>query len=249
MGIKAQDIVVLLKIVSLHNSPWRHIDLANELKISPSEVSMALERARGVGFLDSEKRIVQRHLLLEFLIHGLKYVFPAELGPMVRGVPTMHSAAPLSRQIVSDSDDQFVWPDDDGTMRGQSITPLYNTVPQSALKDPKLYELLALVDALRVGRSREKKIAAEEIERRLSQVVLASVVRDEVEVKARRAQMPVRMIDKEEEDDRDTLRFWLEQPVEARIDAMEFLRRQTYLTTGNVTLPRFQYVIQLRDRQ
>ncbi|MBI4056988.1 MAG: helix-turn-helix domain-containing protein [Elusimicrobia bacterium] len=75
----------------------------------------------------------------------------------------------------------------------------------------------------------------------------ASVVRDEAAVKSRRAQMPVRIVDKE--DDRDTLRFWLEQPVEARIDAMEFLRRQTYLTTGNEALPRFQHVIQLRGRE
>lgn len=75
----------------------------------------------------------------------------------------------------------------------------------------------------------------------------ASIVRDEEAVKSRRAQMPVLIIDKE--DDRDTLRFWLGQPVEARIDAMEFLRRQTYLTTGNEALPRFQHTMQLRDRQ
>jgi len=35
------------------------------------------------------------------------------------------------------------------------------------LKDPRLHELLALVDALRVGRAREKSLAAEELERRL----------------------------------------------------------------------------------
>ncbi len=75
----------------------------------------------------------------------------------------------------------------------------------------------------------------------------ASAVNDRTDVKPRRAQMSVRIIDKE--DDRDTLRFWLAQPIEARIGAMEFLRRQTYLTTGKETLPPFQYVIQLRDRE
>lgn len=172
MGIKPQDIVVLLKIVALQDRPWKLIDLARDLQISPSEISMALERAKGVGFLNSEKRKVQKRHLLEFLIHGLKYVFPAELGPLARGIPTMHSAAPLAMRIVSNSDDQFVWPDDDGSVRGQSIAPLYSTVPKIAMRDPKLHELLALVDALRIGRSREKQIAAEEVERRLNQLVL-----------------------------------------------------------------------------
>ena len=65
----------------------------------------------------------------------------------------------------------------------------------------------------------------------------ASVVRDR--------QMPVRIVEKE--DDRDALRFWLTQPPEARINAMEFLRRQAYLVTGNKTLPRFAHSIQLRE--
>ncbi|MBI5243364.1 MAG: helix-turn-helix domain-containing protein [Elusimicrobia bacterium] len=67
----------------------------------------------------------------------------------------------------------------------------------------------------------------------------ASVVRD-------RSSVPVRIVDKE--DDRDTLRFWLAQPPEARIDAMEFLRRQCCLVTGRKSLPRIVRSIQLRDR-
>ncbi len=60
-------------------------------------------------------------------------------------------------------------------------------------------------------------------------------------------QMPVRIVEKE--DDRDTLRFWLTQPPEARISAMEFLRRQVYLVTGKKTLPHLARSIQLRDRR
>jgi len=74
----------------------------------------------------------------------------------------------------------------------------------------------------------------------------ASVVCDQPSAKARRARMPVRIVDKE--DDGDVLRFWLEQPAEARIDAMEFLRRQTYLATGKKALPHFERSIRLRDR-
>ncbi|OGR89784.1 MAG: hypothetical protein A3J74_09705 [Elusimicrobia bacterium RIFCSPHIGHO2_02_FULL_57_9] len=64
----------------------------------------------------------------------------------------------------------------------------------------------------------------------------ASVVRDQ--------QLPVRIVEKE--DDRDTLRFWLTQPPEVRISAMEFLRRQVYLATGQKTLPHIVRSIQLR---
>ena len=133
---------------------------------------MALERARGVGFVDAEKRRVMKAPLLEFLLHAVKYVFPAEPGPLCRGIPTSHSAPPLAKRIVSDENDQYVWPHAEGNIRGQEVIPLYETAPDAARHDPKLYELLALIDALRVGRARERNIAAQEIEDRLSDLVL-----------------------------------------------------------------------------
>ena len=41
------------------------------------------------------------------------------------------------------------------------ITPLYPKVPQAAREDAQLYELLALTDALRVGRPRERQLASD----------------------------------------------------------------------------------------
>jgi hypothetical protein len=40
-----------------------------------------------------------------------------------------------------------------------AIDPLYKSMPEACLKDAKLYEALALVDALRIGRAREKNLA------------------------------------------------------------------------------------------
>jgi hypothetical protein len=40
-------------------------------------------------------------------------------------------------------------------------------VPEACLKDPVFYEFMALCDALRVGKVREKNIAAEELKKRL----------------------------------------------------------------------------------
>jgi hypothetical protein len=54
-----------------------------------------------------------------------------------------------------------------GNVRGQAIEPLFKTVPEISRNDEKLYELLALLDALRIGRVREQKIAIEEIRNRI----------------------------------------------------------------------------------
>jgi hypothetical protein len=52
-------------------------------------------------------------------------------------------------------------------VRGYSFTPLHKNVPQAALEDKRLYELLALVDALRDGRARERELAVKELTKRL----------------------------------------------------------------------------------
>jgi hypothetical protein len=170
-GIKPQDIVVLLKLVALGEEPWRHVDLVSSLGLSQTEISFSLNRCRTVGFLDSAKKKVMKAALLEFLVHGLKYVFPVRPGAVSRGMPTAHSAAPLAGRVIVSDSDMYVWPSDTGKTRGQAIAPLYKNVPQAAGKDPALYELLALVDAVRAGRAREQVLAAQELERRLGTVL------------------------------------------------------------------------------
>ena len=167
MGIKPQDILVLLKMVVVKDRPWKQSELADELAISRAEISNSLDRCAEVGLLDQDKRTPQTGALLEFIAHGLKYVFPAKPGPLCRGIPTSHSHSPLAKKIVSDAGDAFVWPWPDGKVRGQEIEPLYPSVPRAIMNAPKLHELLALVDAIRVGRVREQKIAIDELKSRL----------------------------------------------------------------------------------
>jgi len=45
--------------------------------------------------------------------------------------------------------------------------PLYTAAPRAARKDPKLYELLALTDAVRGGGTRERTVALRRLEKRL----------------------------------------------------------------------------------
>ncbi len=168
-GIRPQDIVIALKILLRGEGAWRHLDLAYELGLSQSEVTQGLERCKLAGLVDPSKRKPMKLALTEFLVHGLKYVFPAQPGPLCRGLPTAHSARPLAGHIVSDENDQYVWPYAEGEVRGQAIFPLYPNVPFAAKKDPKLHEMLALLDAIRVGRAREKNLATDEIKKRIKE--------------------------------------------------------------------------------
>lgn len=159
------DLVILLKIVALGKPAWQQVQLADSLGISQSEVSKSLARSTYAGLLNPNGKTVLPLGLLEFIQYGLRYVFPQHLGPVVRGLPTAHSAAPLKEQIQSDED--YVWPYGKGTVRGHSIIPLHASVPEAALKDSKLYELLALVDTMRIGRARERELAMEELKKRI----------------------------------------------------------------------------------
>jgi hypothetical protein len=108
--------------------------------------------------------------VVEFLVHGLKYVFPPHRGAMTRGIATSYAAAPLNGFIARGEDPIPVWPFAEGKERGVELEPLYPTVPFAAMRDAALYELLAIADALREGRARERKIAEEQLRLRLSDI-------------------------------------------------------------------------------
>jgi predicted transcriptional regulator len=164
-GMRPHDIVILLKIASKDQSSWYMKDISQELNISASEVSESINRSKIAGLIAPHNNKLMKLALLDFLEHGLKYVYPQQPGAIVRGIPTAHSAPPLNKTIISD--EPYVWPSGKGTMRGQSIQPLYPSVIEAVKKDTKLYELLALVDAIRVGRAREKEMAIEALKSRL----------------------------------------------------------------------------------
>lgn len=163
--MRPHDITVLLKIISYGTEPWLQKPMATELVISQSELSKSIVRSKNAGLLDESGRKVRRLALMDFLENGIAYVFPQHPGSMVRGIATSHSASPLKEQIQSD--ENYVWPSAKGKMKGQAIMPLYKTLPEAALKDAKLYEMLALVDAIRVGSARERKLAISELKKRV----------------------------------------------------------------------------------
>ena len=113
--------------------------------------------AKAAGGADNPVRVHSRNLA-EFAVHGAKYAFAADRLPVAVGVPTSHSAPAFAGVFAPGSDD-WVWPHPNGTARGQGLAPLYPGAPYAAMQDVKLYEMLALFDALRVGRARERVMA------------------------------------------------------------------------------------------
>lgn len=164
-SMSPQDVVVLLKIITYGNQPWSQVPLASALCMSQSEVSKSIARSKYAGLLDPTGKVVRRMALMEFLQFGLRYVYPQAPGAVLRGVPTAHSAPPLNQCIQST--ECYIWPWGKGKVRGQSIIPLYKSVVDAVQNDSELYEMLALTDALRVGRARERELAISELKKRI----------------------------------------------------------------------------------
>ena len=199
--LKPQDVVVLLKLGLDGGTATTLAVLGAQLGISASEVHGAMKRASSATLLDLDQRRPRLAQLLEFLEHGIRYVFISRRGEITRGIPTAHSAPPLSNLLMQGpgplarmfadresqrtgqkekaararypslqqmfADPPLVWPHPEGEVRGESIEPLYPSAVDAARRDSRLYECLALVDALRIGRAREKKLAIDQLTKRL----------------------------------------------------------------------------------
>ncbi len=210
--MKGQDILLLLKLVSLHkleqlelqrdlesgavlttaqeywsDNAWQGWEPGDEapdmgpiaqLKdrysvrnleamtgISKSEISASLKRSLNAGLAVVDRKTkfprTNNRGLKEFITHGLRYVFPAQPGKIARGIPTSLAAPVMAGKLMSAGEVINVWPDPTGNEKGQSISPLFKSVPKAVKQDPELYKLLALVDAIRLGNAREAQLAVQ----------------------------------------------------------------------------------------
>jgi hypothetical protein len=168
MILKPQDILVLLKLLSIGQRDWTYAWLGVQLGMSPSQLHAAVKRAvvAQLAVYRGERIVPNRRNLEEFLVHGIKYVFVPERGELTRGMPTGYAAPPLAKHFAGSDEPPPVWPTPDGSVRGQAFSPLYSLAPGAAAKDAMLYELLALVDAIRGGRIRERDLAIKELKQR-----------------------------------------------------------------------------------
>ena len=179
--LKGQDLVVALKL-AVSPGPTTYAGLALSLSLNASEVHTAVKRAlhaqllvnTGDFIVPKNSKLgnidVHKQNLLEFVTHGAKYVFAADRISVTVGVPTSHSA-PIFKGVFAPGSDDWVWPYALGSCKGVGIKPIHPCVPSAALADSQLYAALALLDALRVGRARERNMALPMLEALISRNV------------------------------------------------------------------------------
>lgn len=161
---------MLFKVAAHPGRRWTYAALAEALSMSASEVHASVKRAVASGLAVTHGRgdwAPLRPALLEFALHGVRYVWPAMPGPVKRGVATSFGAEPLAAQITAAAGEAPVWAFPGGSAKGPCLSPLYRSAPKAALADPALHRLLALQDALRAGRARERTLAAEWLRKEL----------------------------------------------------------------------------------
>lgn len=164
-GMRPYDIAILLAISIQPDRNWRMREISRQLHISASEVSESLNRSRIAGLISEDKRKLSKLDMLVFLENGLRYVFPANPGEMVMGMPTAHSHIKWYTRIHDKH--KYVWPHPSGKVKGLAIAPLHPRLPEACLENEKFYELMALCDSLRVGDSSERQQAINELRYRL----------------------------------------------------------------------------------
>lgn len=142
-----------------------------ETGIAKSQVSNSLRRCFDVGLAKKDRKSgvprANTKLLYEFIVYGAKYVFPAKPGQLVRGIRTSFAAPVLENHLLSAGELLPVWPDARGNKKGLEIHPLFKTVGHAVRRDPELYALLALVDAIRIGSPREVNLAKDLLKKRM----------------------------------------------------------------------------------
>jgi hypothetical protein len=131
--------------------------------MSASEIHSSVRRGIAAGLIDERSRVPLRKPIQEYLLFGVRYAFPAKRGPVTRGIPTSYAAPALASYFSQSDDLPPVWPDPHGSTRGYALEPLFKPIRKAVDQDPKLYELLALIDAIRDGRARERKLAEDKL--------------------------------------------------------------------------------------
>jgi hypothetical protein len=165
--LRSVDIVVLLQLLRHPRMDWTVRSLAHELQLPSASVQRSLERLGATPAFDADRRLVSLKGCAELFEHALRFVAPVLRGGETRGLPTAWAVPPLSERLAPVDELPPVWPDPLGEQRGLEVRPLHPAVVALARADPEMYELLALVDALRVGDARTRALAGEMLRERI----------------------------------------------------------------------------------
>jgi DNA-binding transcriptional MocR family regulator len=158
------DIYVLAGVLAGRDEKAPLRELAFELHVDHTLVHRSLKRAEEAGLYRKAGKQVNRANFEELIVHAARFIAPAPLGPLTRGVPAAWAAEPISRRIRQAGDEPPpVWPDAEGAVRGQALEPLHPAAARASQDNSALAELLSIIDSLRAGDARVREVAAEEL--------------------------------------------------------------------------------------
>jgi hypothetical protein len=165
ISLKSQDVVVSIKLALRRDERWTYARLAQDLALTASQVFEGARRCELAGLIarQDDQPIARTRELTDFVLHGVRFAFPAALGQISRGMPTASGGPYLSTVLVATAEGPPVWPFAAGQARGPAVTPFYPTLPRAAQKDADFYNVLTLVDAVRIGGARDREIAADQL--------------------------------------------------------------------------------------
>lgn len=142
----------------LQGQPLSQDERAAKVGLSQPEVSNALKRLKASRLLLADARTVVVPHLLELCVHGVKYFYPPVLGSRTGGIPTATLASPLKGKVAGEDTD-LVWPAARGTTRANSLAPIHPCAVHAAQNDERVYQLLVVLDGIRVGKARLRSIS------------------------------------------------------------------------------------------
>lgn len=151
--LKGLDIAVALAIGKTPGIAYPM--LARQTGKALSSCHGAVQRLVACELVDADARQLRRQWFMDFLAHGLRFVFPVERLGFRSGVPTAWDAPSLAETFGGGAA-PFVWPMPGGPVRGEGLVPLFTGAAQLAKRTPWLYDQLAMLDAVRLGSIRER---------------------------------------------------------------------------------------------
>ena len=164
LGLLPADLLVVAKLAAHDDASPSVRQLADQLGMSKSAVAYSLQRLRALDLVKDDGkggRRVNKLAPRDCIEHGVRWIAPARVGDFELGLPTAH-AGPLTGKLMGDAD-PLVMPLPHGPMRGRAVTPLHALAPEAAAKDARLHHLLSLIDVFRIGRARDRQVAAAEL--------------------------------------------------------------------------------------
>lgn len=168
--VKDSDVYVLGGLLA-RDGAWSYRSLAERLRVPHAVVQRALSRAEDAGLYSVPRRRVHLPHFEEFAVHALRFLAPARLGALTRGVPAAWAAVPMNEAISSSGEEPPpIWPYAHGHVRGQAVEPLHRAAPEAVGEWSDLGEILTLLDSLRVGDARVRNVAEDLLSTRLRSV-------------------------------------------------------------------------------